>query len=78
MECGYNSLSELIPWMASPPAEKRKPKALEAKERSGPSAPTILDQFVVRTDTAENEPNIIMNEDGTMGTVGNEDNGEDV
>jgi len=64
--------------MVPSPTEKRKPKALETKERSGPSAPTMLDQFVVKTGTAEKGPDIIMNDDGTMGTGGTEDDDEGI
>ncbi|KAL0578958.1 hypothetical protein V5O48_003050 [Marasmius crinis-equi] len=53
-----------------PEAPKRKPKALEEKEKEGeqPNGPTLLDHFAAPPKTAgdEGSQDVAMNEDGTM------------
>ncbi|KAJ7242816.1 hypothetical protein B0H12DRAFT_1221224 [Mycena haematopus] len=58
-------LEEIIPWMLPEAQPKRKIKASNIP----PGAATLLDQFVVKAKDgggAREEPQIIMNEDGTM------------
>jgi hypothetical protein len=60
-------LAEIIPWLSSEPAVKRKPKGNGGVK----GAPTLLDQFMVTSKSTEDDdgampPDIVMNEDGTM------------
>lgn len=67
--------AELFPWSSLEAAVKRKPKALQEKEKET-RAPTMLDQFVSKParddggDTDEEDVpsgmNIVTNEDGTL------------
>jgi DNA polymerase epsilon subunit 4 len=61
---------EIIPWLASDPPAKRKPKGTAGVK----GAPTLLDQFVVSSKGGEQEDggDIVMNEDGTMFAAGEE------
>lgn len=62
------AVTEIIPWVAADPPARRKPQGTGGIV----GAPTLLDQFIVipkkkeDADVAE-QPDIVMNEDGTMG-----------
>ncbi|KAH9942903.1 histone-fold-containing protein [Amylocystis lapponica] len=65
----YAFLEDIIPW--SLPAEPRKPKALQNKDKDKPTEKTMLDRFFKGGDRdtsaeEEAETNVVMNEDGTM------------
>jgi len=59
---------EIIPWTTADPPAKRKPKAIT--EGSMKATPTLLDQFVgagnKRDKEVVDQPDVVMNEDGTM------------
>lgn len=61
---------EIIPWLASDPPAKRKPKGATGVK----GAPTLLDQFVVSSkgDEKNGGGDIVMNDDGTMFAAGGE------
>lgn len=64
---------ELIPFIATEPQGKRKPKAVAQAEMGGASR--TLDAFIankVPDDTSESQ-DIVLNEDGTMGAAGTEE-----
>ncbi|EIW59602.1 uncharacterized protein TRAVEDRAFT_122509 [Trametes versicolor FP-101664 SS1] len=68
-------LEELFPWSSLEAPAKRKPKALQEKEK-GTHGPTMLDQFVSKPTRDDGEGtdeedvplrmNIVTNEDGTL------------
>jgi len=68
-------LEEIIPWLSSEPPARRKLKETASGIKG---APTLLDQFVVASkgieeDDRGEQPDIIMNEDGTMFAVGDQE-----
>lgn len=63
-------MTEITPWTDSNAPAKRKPKAIEERER-GEQTSTMLDQYVAgRTadeETLESGARVFVNDDGTMG-----------
>jgi hypothetical protein len=66
------NVSEIIPWLSSEPAAKRKPKGVSNGVQG---APTLLDQFLVTVEDGDGteHPDIVMNEDGTMVGAGDQE-----